>query len=71
MKVIASKFSLAVLAVLFLGLPLVAQNSGSIQGLVVDAAGAVIPGASVQARDEAKGTVVAETKSGTDGLFLL
>jgi hypothetical protein len=71
MEAYASKFSLTLLAVLFFSLPLWAQNSGSIQGLVLDPAGAVIPGAVVQAKDEAKGTVAAESKSGTDGLFLL
>jgi hypothetical protein len=68
----AWKFSLLVfLAVSLLTLPLVAQNSGSIQGVVVDPQGAVIPGAAVQAVDQGKGTVARETKSGADGLFLL
>ena len=61
----------ALVLALCLVTPLVAQNSGSIQGTVVDPAGAVVPGASVQALDQAKGTVAHETKSGTDGLFLL
>lgn len=54
-----------------LAAPLVAQNSGSIQGTVVDSAGAVIPGATVQALDQGKGTVARETKSGADGTFQL
>ncbi|HEX6802531.1 MAG TPA: carboxypeptidase regulatory-like domain-containing protein [Terriglobales bacterium] len=48
-----------------------AQNSGSITGTVVDPAGAVIPEATVQAVDQAKGVVVRETKTGGEGLFRL
>src|SRR5205814_41960 len=67
----ASKFSLPLLALLLCSLPLYAQNSGFIQGMVVDPAGAVIPGASVEATDQAKGNIALVTKSGADGLFLL
>jgi hypothetical protein len=44
------------------------STSGTLQGTVSDATGAVIAGADVKARDEATGTVF-ETKSGVDGSF--
>ena len=60
------------LAVVFLfPRPVLAQNSGSIQGTVVDPQGGVIPGATVMAVDEAKGVVMRDTTTGPDGLFLL
>lgn len=62
---------LAVMLVLVTTLPLLAQNSGSITGTVVDPAGAVISDASVQAVDQGKGTVVFEIKTDADGLFRL
>ena len=68
----ASKFSaFLMLAILLFTVPLLAQNSGSIQGIVVDSQGAVIAGASVQAIDQEKGTVARDTRSGAEGLFLL
>jgi hypothetical protein len=63
----ALRFLLAML----LASPLLAQNSGSIQGTVTDPAGAVIAGATVQAVDQGKGDVVRETKTGAEGLFVL
>src|SRR5713226_7721819 len=72
MKRFASKFNLFFLAVVFLfARPVLAQNSGSIQGTVVDPQGGVIPGATVTAFDEAKGVVVRDTTTGPDGSFLL
>jgi Carboxypeptidase regulatory-like domain/TonB-dependent Receptor Plug Domain len=68
----APKFNVVrLLAVLLLAAPLFAQNSGSIQGTVVDAQGAVVAGASVQATDQEKGVVVLTTKTSADGLFVL
>src|SRR5687767_1325197 len=46
-------------------------QSAQIQGRVVDAQGAVIPGAQVSALDEEKGIIARETTSGTDGFFTL
>src|SRR5258708_402590 len=72
MKRFASKFNLFFLAVVFLfARPVSAQNSGSIQGTVVDPQGGVIPGATLKAVDEAKGVVVRGTTTGPDGFFLL
>ena len=48
-----------------------AQNSGNIQGTVTDAQGAVIPGATVQAIDQAKGAVARQVTTSGDGLFIL
>ena len=68
----ASKLSLlCLLLISFLATPLLAQNSGTIQGTVVDSAGAVIAGATVQAVDQSKGNVVRQTTTGADGLFVL
>lgn len=68
----ASKFKVLFLtAVVLVARPALAQNSGSIQGTVVDAQGGVIPGATVKALDQNKGVVVRETKTATDGSFLL
>ena len=67
----ASKLSLFYLLIFFLATPLLAQNSGTIQATVVDSAGAVIAGATVQAMDQAKGNVVRQTTTGADGLFVL
>jgi hypothetical protein len=46
-------------------------QTGAIRGTVVDSQGAVIPGASARAFDEAKGMVVRETTSASDGVFQL
>jgi len=69
----APKFHVVCLLAMLLlaAAPLLAQNSGSIQGTVVDAQGAVVAGASVQATDQEKGVVVLTTKTGADGLFVL
>jgi len=48
-----------------------AQNSGTIQGTVTDAQGAMIPGATVIAIDQAKATVARQVTSGAEGLFVL
>jgi hypothetical protein len=48
-----------------------AQNSGSIQGTVTDAQGAVIPGATVEAIDQTKGAVTRQVTTSADGLFIL
>src|SRR5277367_2837210 len=66
-----SKTLLILVLALMLATPLVAQNTGSIQGTIVDSAGAVIGGATVQAFDQGKGAVVRETKSSGDGVFQL
>jgi Carboxypeptidase regulatory-like domain/TonB-dependent Receptor Plug Domain len=67
-----SKFNmLRLLAVCLLVMPAMAQNSGSISGTVVDSSGAVVSGATVQAIDQAKGTVTIQTQSGIDGIFVL
>ena len=67
-----AKFSVLCLLTIFLyAIPLMAQNSGSIGGTVVDPQGAVIAGASVQAIDAGKGTVIREMTTGPDGLFVL
>src|SRR5688572_29982380 len=46
-------------------------QTGTIQGLLVDAQGAAIPNAKVIATDEQKQLVVRETTTGTDGQFAL
>ena len=67
----ALKFSsFAVVVMLFCPMVL-AQNSGSVTGTVVDPAGAVIAGATVEAIDQSKNVVIRETKSGAEGLFRL
>src|SRR5215472_16058882 len=58
------------LATLFAPL-LRAQNSGSIQGTVIDQLGAAIPSATVQAVDQDKGVVAREATTGATGLFNL
>ena len=62
--------AVAMLATCFLGTPvcLAQTSSGEISGRVVDASGAVIPGASVTLTNQATGEQRA-TSTGTDGLF--
>src|SRR5215469_10195522 len=72
MNPFTSKLSVLVLLGMFLfALPLAAQNSGSIQGTVVDQQGAVIAGARVEALDQEKGVVIRITTTGAEGLFNL
>jgi hypothetical protein len=58
-------------AVALFAVQTMAQNSGTIQGTVTDAQGAVIAGASVQAIDQAKATVARQVTTSGDGLFVL
>src|SRR3954452_18495056 len=44
-------------------------QNGQIQGILVDPAGAAIAGGRIQVRDTAKGVVVKEVETGTDGNF--
>ena len=46
-------------------------QTGTIQGILTDPQGAVIPNAKVTATDEAKNIVIRETTSGNDGAFYL
>jgi carboxypeptidase family protein len=62
---------LPLLAVCLLAMSAMAQNSGSIQGTVTDAQGAVIAGANVRAIDADKGVVVRDATSNAEGLFVL
>jgi hypothetical protein len=71
MKLFASKVGWITLLSIVLAAPVAAQNSGSIQGTVIDPAGGVIPGATVTAFDEAKGVIVRATTSAPDGSFVL
>ncbi|MGC2198049.1 MAG: carboxypeptidase regulatory-like domain-containing protein [Terriglobales bacterium] len=67
-----SKFRvLCLVAVSLFAVSAMAQNSGSIQGTVTDAAGAVIFGATVQAIDSDKGVVVRDATTSAEGLFVL
>jgi Carboxypeptidase regulatory-like domain/TonB-dependent Receptor Plug Domain len=48
-----------------------AQNSGTIQGTVADAQGALIAGATVQALDQEKGVVARDATTNSEGIFVL
>ena len=72
MNSFASRFCLLIVVVVVLfAIPIAAQNSGSIQGTVVDPQGKAIPGAILRAIDQDKGTLVREEKTAPDGTFLL
>ncbi|HVH72431.1 MAG TPA: carboxypeptidase regulatory-like domain-containing protein, partial [Candidatus Dormibacteraeota bacterium] len=72
MKSFASRVCLLNLVVIALfSIPIAAQNSGSIQGTVVDPQGKAIPGATIRAIDQDKGILVREEKTSPDGTFLL
>lgn len=61
----------AAVGVLCLGAPLFAQNTaGSINGVVQDAQGAVIPGAKVALTNEAQGAVIRELATSPEGSFV-
>jgi len=53
-----------------LGLGAAMAQTGTIQGTVLDAAGATVPNASVQAVDQDKSVVVRETTTNTAGTFI-
>src|SRR5215469_4732897 len=59
------------LGVFLFVVPAAAQNSGSIQGTVVDQQGATIPSATVEAVDQEKEILVRETTTNEEGLFNL
>jgi len=59
---------LALAVIFFPGTKLMAQQ-GSITGTVVDSAGAVIPGASVQVIDQGTGSITRESTTNAGGLF--
>ena len=66
------RFSLlSLLAMVLFALPLHAQNSGSIQGTVVDPQDAVVTAARVEAVDQDQGVVIRETTTDSNGLFNL
>lgn len=72
MNPLTSKIKFLCLAVIFLfAAQAIAQNSGTIQGTVVDAQGAVIAGATVQALDQEKGVVARDATSNAEGIFVL
>ena len=71
MKLFALKVGWLTLLLIAFAAAVAAQNSGSIQGVVVDPAGGVVPDATVTAFDEAKGVVVRVTTSAPDGSFVL
>jgi len=48
-----------------------AQQTGTIQGTLLDVAGSSIPNARIEALDQAKQTVARETTSSSDGTFYL
>ena len=62
---------LSLLALSLLAAPALAQNSGTIQGTVTDAQGAVIAGANVQALDQEKGVVARDATTNSEGIFVL
>ncbi len=63
--------SASLLALALLAAQAVAQNSGTIQGTVTDAQGAVIAGATVQAVDLEKGVVARDATTNSEGIFVL
>ncbi|HMK24299.1 MAG TPA: carboxypeptidase regulatory-like domain-containing protein, partial [Terriglobales bacterium] len=62
---------LSLLALSLLAVPALAQNSGTIQGILTDPQGAVIAGATVQAIDQEKGVVVRDATSNSEGIIVL
>lgn len=64
-------FRITFLAVVAFSTPLLLAQSGTIQARIIDPANAVIANCPVQAVDDAKGIVVRESASGSDGIFLL
>ena len=62
---------LTVLLVCLCSFSAMAQNSGTIQGTVTDAQGALIAGATVQALDQDKGVVARDATTNSDGIFVL
>ena len=62
---------LTILLVCLCSFSAMAQNSGTIQGTVTDAQGALIAGATVQALDQDKGVVARDATTNSDGIFVL
>ena len=61
-------FRITFLAVVAFSTPLLLAQSGTIQARIIDPANAVIANCPVQAVDDAKGVVVRESASGSDGI---